>query len=129
MSGVTTGGVKLLLRAEGACILLVSLLAYSKFGTGWGTFALLFFVPDLSFFGYLAGSRVGAFSYNTAHSYIGAVIALSTGIFFGHSLATSIGLIWCAHIGFDRMLGYGLKYSTGFGFTHLGLIGRARAGT
>lgn len=32
--------------------------------------------------------------------------------------------IWCAHIGFDRALGYGLKYAEGFGFTHLGRIGR-----
>jgi hypothetical protein len=29
-----------------------------------------------------------------------------------------------AHIGIDRALGYGLKYSTGFGFTHLGRIGK-----
>lgn len=34
------------------------------------------------------------------------------------------GLIWCAHIGFDRALGYGLKYPEGFGFTHLGRIGQ-----
>jgi Domain of unknown function (DUF4260)/Transposase domain (DUF772) len=38
-------------------------------------------------------------------------------------LLSCAGVIWCAHIGFDRALGYGLKYSAGFGFTHLGLIG------
>lgn len=37
---------------------------------------------------------------------------------------TGAGIIWTAHIGFDRMMGYGLKYSAGFGFTHLGVIGR-----
>ena len=37
------------------------------------------------------------------------------------------GIIWCAHIGFDRALGYGLKYSSGFGHTHLGRVGRPRA--
>ena len=26
---------------------------------------------------------------------------------------------------FDRMLGYGLKYATAFGATHLGQVGRA----
>jgi len=31
-----------------------------------------------------------------------------------------------AHIGFDRALGYGLKYSKGFGYTHLGRIGNAK---
>ena len=35
-------------------------------------------------------------------------------------------MIWLAHIGIDRALGYGLKYSTGFGFTHLGRIGKER---
>jgi hypothetical protein len=35
-----------------------------------------------------------------------------------------VGLIWCAHIGFDRALGYGLKSPEGFRFTHLGKIGR-----
>jgi hypothetical protein len=30
-------------------------------------------------------------------------------------------LIWTAHIGFDRALGIGLKYPTGFGDTHLGM--------
>jgi hypothetical protein len=33
-------------------------------------------------------------------------------------------LIWLAHIGADRGLGYGLKYATAFGDTHLGYIGR-----
>jgi hypothetical protein len=28
-------------------------------------------------------------------------------------------LIWVAHIGFDRLLGYGLKYPVAFGATHL----------
>ena len=34
-------------------------------------------------------------------------------------------LIWIAHIGLDRALGYGLKYATGFGDTHLGHIGHS----
>ena len=42
-------------------------------------------------------------------------------------LTLSIAMIWLAHIGIDRALGYGLKYSAGFGFTHLGRIGRASA--
>ena len=39
-------------------------------------------------------------------------------------LLLSIAMIWLAHIGVDRALGYGLKYSEGFGFTHLGRIGK-----
>ena len=38
-----------------------------------------------------------------------------------------LALIWAAHIGFDRALGYGLKYPSGFGDTHLGRIGGKRA--
>ncbi len=127
MASVVSGGVRVLLRIEGLCVLAVSLLAYAKFGGGWGTFALFFFAPDLSFFGYLAGSRVGAVSYNFAHSFIGALAILAVGVLLSVPVAITAGIIWVAHIGFDRALGYGLKYSAGFGFTHLGLIGRARA--
>lgn len=125
MSGVTTGGVRLVLRLEGLCILAAALVAYSKFGLGWGTFVLFFLVPDLSFLGYLAGPRIGAASYNLAHSYVGAVACLAAGFVLEAPLLLSAGIIWVAHIGFDRALGYGLKYSEGFGFTHLGQIGRA----
>jgi hypothetical protein len=37
-------------------------------------------------------------------------------------------LIWGAHVGFDRALGYGLKYPNSFQATHLGPIGKGRAG-
>lgn len=124
MSGATIGGVRLVLRLEGLCVLIAASVAYSKFGLGWGTFALFFLTPDVSFLGYLAGPKVGAVSYNMAHSYIGAVACLVTGFTLPAPTLLCIGIIWCAHIGFDRALGYGLKYSEGFGFTHLGRIGR-----
>ncbi len=126
VNGTTTGSVWVNLRVEGACILAASALAYAKFGYGWGTFALFFLAPDISLLGYLAGPRIGAALYNSAHSLVGAVATLTLGVFHGPTFLISAGVIWCAHIGFDRMLGYGLKYSSGFAFTHLGLIGRAR---
>jgi len=124
MAGETTGTVRVVLRLEGLCVLIAASVAYAKFGLGWGTFALFFLTPDVSFFGYLAGPKVGAVSYNLAHSYIGAVTCLAAGIVVPAPTILCIGLIWCAHIGFDRALGYGLKYPDGFGFTHLGRIGR-----
>jgi len=124
MSGATTGGVRFVLRLEGLCVLIAASVAYSKFGLGWGAFALFFLTPDLSFLGYLAGPKVGAVSYNVAHSYIGAVACLIAGFVLPAPTLLSAGIIWFAHIGFDRALGYGLKYSEGFGFTHLGRIGR-----
>ena len=124
MSGATIGSVRLILRLEGLCVLIAASVAYSKFGLGWGTFALYFLVPDVSFLGYLAGPRVGAVCYNLAHSYIGAIACLVAAFVLPAPTVLCAGIIWCAHIGFDRALGYGLKYSEGFGFTHLGRIGR-----
>lgn len=124
MSGATTGGIRLLLRIEGLCVLIAASVAYSKSGLSWGTFALFFLAPDLSFLGYLAGPKLGAVSYNVAHSYVGAVACLVASAVLSAPTLLCAGIIWCAHIGFDRALGYGLKYSEGFGFTHLGHIGR-----
>lgn len=124
MSGETTGAVKWILRFEGLTVLMAAMLFYSKQGGGWDTFAMFFFMPDISFMGYLAGPRTGAITYNAAHSYIGAVASLMAGFLLPSPTFLHVGIIWCAHIGFDRALGYGLKYSSGFGFTHLGLIGR-----
>lgn len=128
MSGSVSGGVRTLLRMEGGCVFLAAIMAYAKFGLGWKIFALYFLVPDVAFVGYLAGPVVGAGFYNTTHCYMGAVLALGLGVWFGLPVLVAAGLIWCAHIGFDRALGYGLKYSSGFVHTHLGRIGRAGHG-
>lgn len=124
MAGETAGSVRILLRLEGLCVLVAASVAYSKFGLGWSTFAWYFLVPDLSLLGYFGGSKIGAISYNVAHSYLGAIACLAAGFVIPDPAILSAGLIWCAHIGFDRALGYGLKYPDGFGFTHLGCIGR-----
>ena len=128
MADSVSGGVRVLLRIEALCVLAFSVLAYAKFGSGWVVFALFFFAPDLSFLAYRAGPKVGAVTYNIAHSLIGAIVLLATGILLSAPMAITAGIIWAAHIGFDRALGYGLKYSAGFEFTHLGRIGRARTG-
>jgi hypothetical protein len=125
MYGETTGAVKALLRIEGLCVLLASLFSYSKYGSGWAIFTWCFLLPDLSFIGYVAGARIGAFTYNAAHSYIGPMMCLCMWLMLSIPASLTIALIWLAHIGFDRALGYGLKYSAGFGYTHLGRIGRA----
>lgn len=123
-TGAATGVVKGVLRLEGLCVLVAATIGYAKYGAGWGVFAATFFLPDLSFAGYLAGPRAGAMAYNAAHSYVGAVIALAAALLWPSLLPVSVGLVWCAHIGFDRALGYGLKYGSGFTATHLGRIGR-----
>jgi hypothetical protein len=97
---------------------------YVHAGFSWPLFALLFLAPDLSMLAYLAGPRAGAISYNLAHTYAVPLLLTLAAFAGGASAAAAGGLIWTAHIGFDRMLGYGLKYSTGFGDTHLGHLGR-----
>jgi hypothetical protein len=120
-----TGGARLLLRLEGAALLAAMVALYAWQGTSWWLFALLFFTPDLSFAGYLLGPRPGAIVYNAVHTTIVPGALLGIGLVLGQPLAAALAVIWLAHIGFDRALGYGLKYPDGFGFTHLGRIGRA----
>ena len=63
---------------------------------------------------YLAGPRIGAIVYNAAHSYMAPMALMTTGFGLASPLTLSIAMIWLAHIGIDRALGYGLKYSAGF---------------
>ncbi|WP_369061451.1 DUF4260 domain-containing protein [Caulobacter sp. 73W] len=121
------GGVRMLLRAEGLAVFALSLALYAQTDAGWLLFILLFFAPDLSFLGYLVGSRVGAALYNAAHSYVGPAVLAAAGMLGGPPDLLAWALIWAAHIGLDRAMGYGLKYARGFSFTHLGRIGRATA--
>lgn len=123
--GAVTGGVRVLLRLEGLALFGLALGAYFWLGSEpWWLFVVLFLAPDLSFLGYLAGPRAGAIAYNVAHATVGPLALLAIGAVTGSNLAVSLALIWLAHIGIDRAIGYGLKYATGFGFTHLGRIRR-----
>ena len=105
-------------------LFVIAALLYRQHGMSWWLFALLFLVPDLSFLGYLAGPRIGAMVYNAAHTTLLPIIPGVGAVTFSSPMARAMTLIWLAHIGLDRALGYGLKYGTGFSFTHLGRIGR-----
>jgi len=114
-----------LLGLEGLAVLVFAIWAWEDWPESWPIFAVFFLVPDLSMLGYLAGPRVGAVVYNAAHTYL-------TPAFFGLGFALGgpvlcreVALVWLAHIGFDRAMGYGLKYPTRFQDTHLGWIGRS----
>ena len=103
-------------------------LLYGLWEGSWWVYAILFLAPDLSFAAYLAGPKVGAIVYNAAHSYLAPVALMTAGLAMASPLTLSIAMIWLAHIGIDRALGYGLKYQTGFAFTHLGKIGKGAVG-
>jgi hypothetical protein len=125
-NGFVTAGPRLILRLEGAAVFAASLLLYREFGGGWLLFAGCFLIPDLAMLGYLGGPRAGSVAYNAAHSYLGplALWLLTRGLSAPWAIWSV--LVWTAHIGFDRMVGYGLKYPSAFGATHLGPVGAAR---
>jgi hypothetical protein len=109
----------LLLRTEEAILLLLTLFAYQHLHASWLLFAILFLTPDLFMLGYLLNTRAGAATYNLAHT-LTLPLTLLLATYIQHwRLALELALIWTAHIAFDRLLGYGLKYPTYFKDTHL----------
>lgn len=116
-----------LLRIEGLAALAAALVAYSALGGSWLLFVLLLLAPDVFMVGYLLDLRKGAAIYNLGHTYAVPLILLGIGWTQEHALTLSIALIWVAHIGMDRALGYGLKLPSGFGDTHLGTVGERKA--
>jgi hypothetical protein len=128
-TGAVTGGVRTLLRLEGLTLFAGMTLLYAVWEGSWWVYAILFLVPDLSFAAYLAGPRIGAIVYNAAHGYMAPLALMTTGFALASPLVLSIAMIWMAHIGIDRALGYGLKYSAGFSHTHLGRIGKGTTKT
>jgi hypothetical protein len=112
-----------ILRIEGLALAIAAGAAYHSLGLSWGLFALLFLAPDLFMAGYLAGPRIGAISYNFAHTTTIYLLLGGAGLVLHTPILVLIALIGLAHVGADRALGYGLKYPTRFGDTHLGFKG------
>ena len=115
-----------ILRFEGLAIAALTAVLYFRTGASWWLFAALWLAPDLSMLGYLAGPFFGARVYNAIHAYATPIALAVCAIVVGSNSLLPLALIWANHIAVDRLLGYGLKYQAGFGWTHLGPIGRAR---
>jgi hypothetical protein len=113
-----------ILRSEGVVLLVVALAAYvTALDEAWWLVPLLLLVPDLLMVGYARSARTGALFYNLAHSYPAPALLGALALWSGSPLWQGVALVWFAHIGMDRALGYGLKYDDGFQHTHLGRIG------
>ena len=108
-----------LLRGEGVALLALSVLLYWVNGGSWLLFGALLFAPDLSMLGYLAGPKVGAAIYNAFHTYGIPAVVGALGMIFASPVVVAVALIWFAHIGMDRTVGYGLKYPSSIKDTHL----------
>lgn len=111
-----------MLRVEGGVLLAISATFYWVNGGSWVLFALLILAPDVSMLGYLFGLKVGTATYNLFHTYALPASLAAFGVLAGSPLPVSVALIWFAHIGMDRLLGYGLKYAFGFKDTHLNRV-------
>ncbi|WP_163527387.1 DUF4260 domain-containing protein [Halobacillus ihumii] len=111
---------KRLLHIEGLIMLVTSIYFYAQTGYSWWMFVLLLLSPDLSALGYLYNHKLGAYLYNSFHTYTPPLLLiLIANTFQPKSIMLSLGLIWIAHIAMDRMFGYGLKEPTNSKTTHL----------
>jgi Domain of unknown function (DUF4260) len=111
--------VRLLLRLEGLAIGVAAIVLFAELDASWWIFVALVLAPDLAFLAYTAGPRVGAAAYNLTHNLILPIALGTTGVLMDSDPTTAIALTWLAHIGVDRLLGYGLKYPTAFNDTHM----------
>jgi len=126
-TGAVTGSVSILLRLEGLVAAVASALLYARTGASWWLFAGLWLAPDLSMLAYLKRPCLVARYYNAAHTYLLPGVLGLLGWLLNANALLPVALIWVNHIGVDRLLGYGLKYSDGFGLTHLGRLGKREA--
>lgn len=111
-------------KAESLFIFALACAVYYQYAFGWGLFFMLILAPDLFFAGYLINPKIGARIYNIGHIYAAPLILLFLHYLAGFPYALPLSIIWIAHIAFDRVLGFGLKYESGFKDTHLGKINR-----
>lgn len=122
--GGVRGWPKILLRLEGLGVLALCVWLYRETGLSWWWFAGLFLAPDLSFLAYVLGRRAGTLAYNATHTELGPLALAGVGLVAAPAVLP-FALIWGAHVGWDRLVGYGLKYASSFDHTHLGPIGKA----
>ena len=117
--------MKTLLKLEELAELLVATLVFAHLPYPWWYLPALFLLPDLGMLGYLASPRLGAFTYNLLHHKALALAVGALGWGLGQPLLLLAGTVLLFHSAFDRLLGYGLKYATGFKNTHLGTLNGA----
>jgi hypothetical protein len=118
--------MKTILKLEELAMFVASLILFNRLGISWWWFAACILLPDLSMIGYLINTRMGAYAYNFFHHKGVATLIWLAGLYIGNATLQFTAIILFAHASMDRMFGYGLKYETGFRFTHLGTVGKDR---
>lgn len=111
-----------LLRMEGAALLVVAALAYARLSGSWLAFFVLLLAPDAGMLGYLRDTKLGAATYNLVHTEALPLAVVAYSLVSADLAQLPLALIWLAHIGMDRLFGFGLKHPTAFKDTHLGRL-------
>lgn len=111
-----------LLRLEGTAVLITAVWIYAQLGFSWWLFALLLLWPDLAFVIYAVNPRWGSIVYNILHSYPLPLALTAVAVTLSWPVGQQFAIIWLAHIGMDRTVGYGLKYTGQFKETHLNRV-------
>jgi hypothetical protein len=112
------------MRLEGGAAGVAGIALFAATGGNLLFLLPLLIAPDISAAGYLAGPRAGALLYNLFHNWATSLAVLGAGVALASPALVLGGAILVAHVGLDRLAGFGLKYPTSFGDTHLGHIGR-----
>jgi hypothetical protein len=116
--------LKLLLILEELALFIGSVILFGLASEyAWWMYALLFFLPDVSFAAYLINTKIVALFYNLFHHKGLMVGLILLGYFTQLPLLLTIGIVFFGHSCFDRGFGYGLKFDDDFKHTHLGRIG------
>lgn len=102
----------------------LSIVIFNQLSFDWWWYLALFFLPDVSFIAYAINAKWGAYFYNILHHKGLAIVFYLLGIYLGNENVQLVGIILFGHASFDRILGYGLKFSDSFNNTHLGKIGK-----
>jgi hypothetical protein len=116
--------MKTIIKLEELGLFVLGIYLFNQLEYAWWWFLVLILVPDLSMIGYTFGDKWGALCYNLFHHRGIAILVYLVGIYFHQNEIQLAGVILFSHSSMDRMFGYGLKYETGFKYTHLGLIGK-----
>jgi len=124
--------MKIQLKLEELAQFTVCVLLLISLEVHWWFYLLLIIGPDIGMLGYVAGPKVGAFTYNLFHNKAVALLCLLVLFVIGRytpdwpSSVISFGIILYGHASMDRIFGYGLKFPDSFQHTHLGWIGKPR---
>lgn len=116
--------MKTVIKLEELGLFVFGIYLFSLLNYQWWWFSALILAPDLSMFGYVINTKAGAFSYNLFHHRGAAILVYILGCYLRIEIVQLIGIILFSHAAMDRIFGYGLKYETGFKYTHLGEIGK-----